>query len=75
MEKTNQKINSDITISLKEMIDFDRYGAIKVESNRIIKFEEKKFYKKAYINCGVYLIKKTYLKKILLKTSLHLKSL
>jgi NDP-sugar pyrophosphorylase family protein len=50
LEKRNQKVNSDITISLKEMTDFDRYGAVKVESNRITKFEEKKFYKKAKID-------------------------
>ncbi len=58
LKKINDTLSADITISLKEMIDFDRYGAIKIESNLVKKFEEKKFYKKAYINAGVYMIKK-----------------
>lgn len=56
-------LNSDITLCLKEMINFDRYGSVKVDSDVITKFEEKKFYKKAYINCGVYVISKNIFTK------------
>lgn len=64
LEKKHNTLNANITIALKEMINFDRYGAIKVESNKIIKFEEKKFYKRAYINCGVYMINKDIFNQI-----------
>jgi D-glycero-alpha-D-manno-heptose 1-phosphate guanylyltransferase len=64
LEKMNDKFDADITMSLKEMHDFDRYGAVQVENNVIKKFEEKKFYKKAYINCGVYMIKKSLFDKL-----------
>ncbi|MDD5372763.1 MAG: nucleotidyltransferase family protein [Sulfurimonas sp.] len=64
LEKTNNKFEADITISLKEMRNFDRYGAVKVESGIVKKFEEKKFYHKAYINGGVYMIKKSIFDKL-----------
>lgn len=62
--EVDKTLNSDITLCLKEMVDFDRYGSVKVENSVITKFEEKKFYKKAYINCGVYIISKNIFEKI-----------
>jgi len=56
--KNNTKKNFDIILSLKEMENFDRYGSVKVNKDEVIAFEEKKFYNKAYINCGTYLIDK-----------------
>ncbi len=53
---TNKDFN--IVIALKELRDFDRYGSIKVENNCIKEFQEKKFIRKGYINCGVYIINK-----------------
>lgn len=50
--------NADMTIALKEMIDFDRYGCVEVENDRIAGFEEKKFYAKGFINGGIYLLSK-----------------
>jgi len=54
-----RSINSDfdIIISLKELENFSRYGSIKIKNNLVTAFVEKKFVKKAYINCGFYLIK------------------
>lgn len=66
LEKIDNKFKADITISLIEMRNFDRYGAIKVESNIVKKFEEKKFYEKAYINGGVYMIKKNIFNKFII---------
>ena len=57
-------LDSDITVCLKEMKDFDRYGSVKVNNSIITRFEEKKFYKKAYINCGVYIINKNIFRKV-----------
>lgn len=62
--KADKTLNSDITLCLKEMVNFDRYGSVKVDNGVITKFEEKKFYKKAYINCGVYVMSKNIFKKI-----------
>jgi len=51
--------NADITIALKEMEDFDRYGSVQIaEHNRITKFNEKQYCKKGLINGGVYIINK-----------------
>jgi len=49
----------DITIALKPMSDFDRYGSVELGQNeRIIKFNEKKICKSGLINGGTYLINK-----------------
>lgn len=51
--------NADITIALKPMINFDRYGSVQInDQNRIIRFNEKQFCEKGLINGGIYLIKK-----------------
>jgi D-glycero-alpha-D-manno-heptose 1-phosphate guanylyltransferase len=41
------------------MQDFDRYGVVEVENERIVSFKEKQFYKEGLINGGVYLLNKT----------------
>jgi len=51
----------NIILSLKLMKDFDRYGSVRLKDERVVGFEEKKFFKKAYINGGVYLVKKDIL--------------
>ena len=53
----------DIIIAIKEMSNFSRYGAIQIKGNKIICFKEKKYYKKGYINGGIYLINKNLFKK------------
>ncbi len=43
------------TLSLKPMHDFDRYGVVEInKENYIQSFKEKKYYKSALINGGVY---------------------
>ncbi len=49
---------SDITIAVKEMHDFDRYGTVAIAGNRIVQFVEKRFVAKGLINAGTYLLKK-----------------
>lgn len=65
--EADKKSNSDVSICVKEMLNSDRYGSVKIKNNMVTKFEEKQFYKRAYINCGVYSIKKSLFEKI--KTS------
>lgn len=58
MEKFHIENQSSLTIAVKEMENFDRYGSLVIENNKIIKFEEKKPMSKGKINGGIYLIKK-----------------
>jgi len=47
--------NSDCTLCLKPMINFDRYGVVELDNDDlIVSFKEKQFYKKGLINGGVY---------------------
>ena len=56
--------NAGVTIALKKMYDFDRYGVVNFQDNgRVISFEEKKPREEGYINGGVYIINKEYLEE------------
>lgn len=47
----------DITLSLKPMIDFERYGNVSLDENgQVVEFHEKKYCKKGQINGGVYVL-------------------
>lgn len=49
------KSGSDLTIALKPMQDFERYGTVELDQrNRITGFSEKKFCKNGLVNGGVY---------------------
>lgn len=61
MYKFHKKNNSNLTLAIKEMKKFDRYGSLILEENKIVKFEEKKYIKKGYINGGIYLLNKNIL--------------
>jgi len=50
---------SNLTIAVKAMRDFDRYGTVVIEDHMIKRFEEKKPTDQGKINGGIYLIKKT----------------
>jgi D-glycero-alpha-D-manno-heptose 1-phosphate guanylyltransferase len=58
-EKVHGENNSECSLALKSMQDFDRYGVVEVENERIVSFKEKQFYKEGLINGGVYLLNKT----------------
>jgi D-glycero-alpha-D-manno-heptose 1-phosphate guanylyltransferase len=46
-----------LSVALKRMNNFDRYGAVRTNSeNRILEFEEKRFHEAGNINAGVYLL-------------------
>jgi D-glycero-alpha-D-manno-heptose 1-phosphate guanylyltransferase len=60
--------DSDFTIALKPMSDFNRYGTVQMDGDRIVAFEEKRFRNTGLINGGVYVAKKlTILKSNLSK--------
>lgn len=53
---------ADISIALRLMENFDRYGSVDIDDNfRIYGFNEKKYQKKGFINGGIYIINKEVL--------------
>lgn len=58
MKKTHKNTPNDITVAVKLMKNYNRYGSVIIEGNRIIKFIEKQKTKTGTINCGVYLLNK-----------------
>jgi len=58
--------NSNVTIALTSVSDANRYGTVNISSDdSITRFQEKKQgHKKGFINAGIYLIKKKFIKQI-----------
>ena len=51
-----------ISLALAEMKDFDRYGVVKTDNKKIIAFREKQYQKHGFINAGIYLLNKKFIK-------------
>lgn len=47
---------ADITMSLKKMVDFDRYGVVRTAASRVIGFESKRYVQTGFINGGIYMM-------------------
>ncbi|BAU26507.1 D-glycero-alpha-D-manno-heptose 1-phosphate guanylyltransferase [Aneurinibacillus soli] len=58
MIRFHQVHGADITIALKRMEDFSRYGAVMVENGRVRSFQEKGYHSSGNINGGIYIINK-----------------
>ena len=55
----HQQKNAECTLALKPMKAFDRYGVVTLgDEERVLSFEEKKWYEEGLINGGVYLLDK-----------------
>jgi D-glycero-alpha-D-manno-heptose 1-phosphate guanylyltransferase len=65
MREFHQKNESDLTLALKPMTDFERYGSVNIEpsNGEILRFREKEFCREGYVNGGVYLINSQTLMK------------
>ncbi|MGG6270701.1 nucleotidyltransferase family protein [Leptolyngbya sp. AN03gr2] len=50
---------ADLTLALKPMLNFDRYGNVVLSNTQIVRFEEKQHCIQGNINGGVYLINRT----------------
>ena len=62
-----QAHHSKLTLALKPMEQFERYGSIDLDHDaRILAFKEKQFQEKGLINGGVYLTTQDYLKSLAL---------
>jgi D-glycero-alpha-D-manno-heptose 1-phosphate guanylyltransferase len=59
----HQKSGNQITIAVKKLYDFNRYGSITMDpKGRITGFREKQTVKEGYINGGIYLMETEVLK-------------
>ncbi len=56
--------NANISLALKYMQNFDRYGTVNIDASRITKFNEKEYRESGLINAGVYVIQKNVLKDL-----------
>jgi len=65
MKDFHKSKNSNLTIAVKLMSNFDRYGSVVINNDRIIKFEEKKKTLEGKINGGIYLINQCIFKSVL----------
>jgi D-glycero-alpha-D-manno-heptose 1-phosphate guanylyltransferase len=62
MEGWHINSKAAISIAVKHMHDFDRYGTVNFNNNYLVAgFEEKRATKEGYINCGAYIIKSSIL--------------
>jgi D-glycero-alpha-D-manno-heptose 1-phosphate guanylyltransferase len=57
--------NSMLTVAVKLMNNFDRYGSVVINNDKILKFEEKKKTLEGKINGGIYLVNRSILNSIL----------
>lgn len=59
LESFHTDKQADITLALKPMVDFNRYGSVSIDQDgRIVRFNEKQYQPKGLINGGVYLLNK-----------------
>jgi NDP-sugar pyrophosphorylase family protein len=56
MKQFHTENNCSVSIAVKSMKNFERYGAVIIEASRITKFEEKKPTAEGKINGGIYLV-------------------
>jgi len=63
MLASHKKHQADMTIVLKEMRNFDRYGTVDIENHHIKQFNEKRKISKGLINTGTYCLNKNIFKQ------------
>lgn len=61
------KNKSNLTVAIKEMYNFDRYGTAELKDQQITKFHEKQAKSSGYINGGIYILNKEILNKFKLE--------
>ena len=64
MMRKHQAEHADLTIAVKEKFDFDRYGTVDFDEERITAFKEKTYCKAGWINGGIYCMKKVLLSSV-----------
>ncbi|MEN9610168.1 MAG: D-glycero-alpha-D-manno-heptose 1-phosphate guanylyltransferase [Bacteroidota bacterium] len=59
----HHRTKADLSIALKKMTHFDRYGIVQTDGDKIVQFEEKKYCLEGYINGGIYALNKRFISK------------
>lgn len=62
MRKEFEDSGADISIAVKQMKDFDRYGTVLLEGRRVCAFREKQHQRIGWINGGIYCLRKDLLR-------------
>ena len=57
MHDDHVSCDADVTLSVKEMWDYDRYGTV-VINNGDVSFREKRYTTRGFVNCGVYIVRR-----------------
>lgn len=60
----HNQTKANFTLALKPMTNFDRYGTVEMDKDRIIKFNEKHYKDKGLINGGIYILNKYLLETL-----------
>jgi D-glycero-alpha-D-manno-heptose 1-phosphate guanylyltransferase len=60
----HQKSGSQLSIALKEMTDFERYGSVELAGEVITGFKEKQPIQKGFINGGIYILNTAFLQNM-----------
>jgi len=60
----HERTGSKLSIVLKKMTNFDRYGTVELKDKTILNFNEKKFCEEGFINGGIYLVKKDFINSL-----------
>ncbi len=63
LQKFHQEQSKPLSLALKKMTDFDRYGTVEIKQDMIIKFNEKKYCQEGLINGGIYVINKNWIEQ------------
>ncbi|MCS7092175.1 MAG: nucleotidyltransferase family protein [Patescibacteria group bacterium] len=75
MLKMHEAKQADITLCLKHLRSYSRYGTVHLNSeNRVVKFEEKKPQEQGMISTGVYCIKHQIFKNLSLRETFSLET-
>lgn len=62
--KFHQRHDADISLALKRMYDFDRYGTVDIgNQDRVLQFQEKQHRSEGLINGGVYILNRDLFQK------------
>ena len=64
MREHHRQQRADLTMALKPMQDFERYGTVEREGSRVIGFQEKQYQAMGDINGGVYLLNRDLFDKL-----------
>jgi len=48
---------ADVTLTVKEMHDYDRYGTVELDNGKVT-FREKQHTVRGFVNCGVYILRR-----------------